>query len=67
MKMTFENEFGIYTVELHQEVTAVDAVIGGMVVPLLRAASYADVSIDRYIETDICTDSFVEANEGAVE
>jgi hypothetical protein len=28
--------------------------------PVLRAAGYSDVSIDRYIETDVCVDSFVD-------
>lgn len=60
MKMMFENEFGIHTVELHRDVMSVDEVIGGLVVPLLRAAGYCDESIHRFIQVDECTDAFID-------
>ena len=61
MKMTFENDFGIHTVELHKDVLAVDEVIGGLVIPVLLAAGYFDESIRNFIEVDKCTDAFVWA------
>ena len=59
--MTFENEYGIHTVELHKDVMAVDAVIGGLVIPVLQAAGYFDESIRKFIEVDKCTDAFMWA------
>jgi hypothetical protein len=63
MKMTFENEYGIYTVEIHQVnliAATVDEVIGWLIVPALRAAGYSDESIHKFIQVDECTDAFVE-------
>lgn len=48
-KLTFENEFGKYTVEVSDDEMTLNAVMGRLVAPVLFAAQYSDELVRNFI------------------
>lgn len=51
-KITFENDFGIYTVESKQDCDHMGQVINNLIRPVLAAASYSEKLLDEYVPYD---------------
>ena len=50
-KITLENECGEYAVSSHEENMNMEELLHTLVIPLLRAAGYAESTICNYIKT----------------
>jgi len=62
MKLTLESDFGGFSVET-EELETLGALLGGLVIPVLRASGYNDNTIDRFISSDECVGAYVESLE----
>ena len=51
-KITFENEYGIYTIESKQDFDHMGAVLNNLVRPVLTAAGYSESTLDKYVPYD---------------
>ena len=49
-KILFECEDGVVTIETPDQNLCLDSVLTDLVVPMLRAAGYAESSIEQYID-----------------
>lgn len=51
-KITFENEFGIYTIESKQDCDYIGQVINNLIRPVLAAVGYGEKVLDEYVPYD---------------
>ena len=52
-KVTLENEFGKYSVEVSAEVEPIDCLISMVIRPLLLAVGYSERVVDKKIMEDV--------------
>ena len=50
-KLTLQSEYGAYSIHIPNEDMSIDDVMDDLVGPILRAAGYADESIQKYHES----------------
>jgi hypothetical protein len=60
MKITLETDFGTFSAEVVGEVANIHVMLGGLVVPVLRAASYTEGTIESIFDMDTLTDALVD-------
>ena len=46
-KMTFEDDYGIYSIESKESFDNILDVVDSLIIPILRAAGYAEASIEK--------------------
>lgn len=51
-KITYEDDFGIYTIESKQNCDCIGQVINNLIRPVLAAAGYSEKLLDEYVPHD---------------
>ena len=60
MKMTLETEHGTFSAEVTGGGDNIHAILGGLVVPVLRAASYTEGTLESIFDIDMLTDALLD-------
>jgi len=61
MKITIEGEYSKYSVETKVELKSIESLIGGLVIPVLLASGYSDISIDMNLSNmDECIEEYAK-------
>lgn len=60
LKLTFENEQGVFSVAIREEMLPLEGVIDQLVVPVLLAATYSPQVIAKYVKSELVGGCFDE-------